>query len=757
MTLSPGTQLGPYEIVAQLGSGGMGVVYEARDPRLKRTVAIKLLPPDLTKDDTARQRFLLEAQAASALNHPNICSLYDIGDQDGQTYLVMERLEGETLAETIAKGPLPVQVAVSHALVLLDTLEKLHERGLLHRDLKPANIFLTAHGLKLLDFGLARPATSDADETVMDLTQRGVLHGTPRYMAPEALRGETTDHRADLFAIGAVLYEMLAGTPAFQGSPIEAAHAVLTETPPALAGSEGIAVVDRTIHRALAKHVDQRYASAADMAADLRQIPERPGAETAAIVRPVTRLIVLPFRLLRPDTEVDFLAFSLADAVANALVGLESLVVRSAVLASKLGADPNLERVAAEAQVDVALMSTLLRAGDALRVSAQLVELPAGTVLWSHSMHVKLGDLFQVQDDLVDRIVDSLSSRLTVRDRQPLKKNVPASPTAYEYYLRATALSGQIQQFRVARDLYQQCVEEDPGYAPAWARLGRMYRVVGKFLDQTSRDGPEASYRRSEQAFERALELSPDLPVAHNLLTGLEVERGRAVDAVIRLLGQVKRGGADPEVFAGLVLSCRYCGLLEASLAADEQARRLDPNVASSVGFSLLLAGLYQRGVEAARTGVPDIVFKAECLLKLGRAGDVVEELKTGLALPGQMAWWCAGYLGIIQNDRPLAVDNFLRLFDQLPEDDPEASYMVGKALSWLGQPDRALAALEKGVARGYYPYPAFLLDPWLDRLRENTEFGRIVDLAHSRFRDARSAYVAAGGNQLLGTRLEKG
>ena len=309
-----------------------------------------------------------------------------------------------------------------------------------------------------------------------------------------------------------------------------------------------------------------------------------------------------------------------------------------------------------------------------------------------------------------------------------------------------------MDQFRVARDLYLKCVEEDPDYAPAWARLGRMHRVVGKYFEQTTAAGPEASYQLAEQAFGRALELSPDLPIAHSLLTGLEVERGRAMEAMTRLIGQARRRGVAPDVFAGLVLSCRYCGLLEASIAADEQARRLDPKVVTSVGFSLLHAGFYERGTEVARTTMPDTIFKTECLLKLGRGAEAVEELEAGVRLEGQLSWWCSGYLAIVRDDRKSAVEPFVRLFDELPEDDPEASYTVAKAFAWLGQIDRAHTALEQGVVRGYYPHPAMLGDPWFESLQGAQAFTRILNLANDRCREARKAYVASGGDDVLGT-----
>ena len=233
MTLSPGTQLGPYEIVSQLGSGGMGVVYEARDPRLKRTVAIKLLPPDLTKDDTAKQRFLQEAQAASALDHPNICTIFEINEtDDGQLYLVMAHYEGETLKERIERGPLELDDAIDIATQVGQGLAKAHAVGIVHRDIKPANLMVTKDGtIKILDFGLATLTGAEG------VTQTATTVGTGAYMSPEQARGQQVDHRTDIWSLGVVLYEMLAGTPPFRGENLAAVvHAILERDQPSLAG-----------------------------------------------------------------------------------------------------------------------------------------------------------------------------------------------------------------------------------------------------------------------------------------------------------------------------------------------------------------------------------------------------------------------------------------------------------------------------------------------------------------------------------------
>src|SRR5262245_57200297 len=237
--------VGHYRITSKLGEGGMGVVYAAHDERLDRRVALKMISK-AAADDCARERLWREARAAASLNHPNVCQLYEIGEENGELFLAMELLEGESLAVRLLRGPLPCPEASQIALAILAALEALHRRSLVHRDLKPSNIFLTPHGVKLLDFGLARPIPSDGGRTATGLTLAGTVMGTPAYMAPEQVRGQTVDRRADLFAAGSLLFEMLCGHPPFAGdSVVRVLHAITAEQPPALGGSPAIVAVDR--------------------------------------------------------------------------------------------------------------------------------------------------------------------------------------------------------------------------------------------------------------------------------------------------------------------------------------------------------------------------------------------------------------------------------------------------------------------------------------------------------------------------------
>ena len=331
-------------------------------------------------------------------------------------------------------------------------------------------MFLTPHGVKLLDFGLAKtrpPEQSPSLVSSVELTRTGMIAGTPRYMAPEQVTGEPIDERSDLFAAGAILFEMLAGRPAFGGrNVVEILHATLHEQPPALTGSPAVAAADRVIRRALAKRPAERPPSAEAMAEELRGVRGTSGDSAPALARPLTRLVVLPFRVLRPDAETDFLAFSLPDAISTSLSGIGSLIVRSSATAARFAGDtPDLKALAAEADVDRVVMGTLLRVGDQLRATAQLVEAPVGTLLTSHTVQASLGDLFRLQDDLARRVVDALAVPLG-GGISSANLDAPRDGGAYELYLRANQLARNYDGLPEARALYERSLELDSDSRP---------------------------------------------------------------------------------------------------------------------------------------------------------------------------------------------------------------------------------------------------------------------------------------------------
>jgi TolB-like protein len=750
MSLVPGSRLAAYEIVALLGSGGMGEVYRARDLRLHRDVALKIIRG--TNEDESRRRMLREARAAAAVSHPNICQVFEAGEEQGALFITMELLTGETLADRISRGRIPVSEAISLAVETLTALHVIHAQGFIHRDLKPENIFLTPHGIKILDFGLARPASVDAGpsltQTASRLTQVGMTIGTPRYMAPEQIHGLPLDAQTDLFAMGATLYEMLSGRPAFAGSTsVDILHATLHDTPAALGGSRTIESVNRIVQRLLAKNREDRPASASAAAEELRSCLVLGDMDRVAEPRTMSWLIVLPFRVLRADAETDFLGFSLPDAIASSLSGLRSLGVRSTAGAVRFAAgEIDFAQIATDAHVDLVMTGTLLRAGNTIRVTTQLVGAPGGDVLWSHTAQATLHDVFQLQDEVVQRIVSSLSLPLTAREQQLLKHDVPASSVAYEFYLRGNqvqqATLASLEAAALAKDLYLQSVEADPLYAPSWANLGRCYRVLGKGGGEAAAD----HMQRAESCLQRALMLNPQLASATREYAQLESDFGRSKDALARLVTAVRVNDRDPQLWAGLVHACRYCGLLSASINAHERARQLDPAIATSVRHTYFLLG----DTERALTGTGRFYFEAMVLASTGNAEEALDSLRAMERVTRtELLQNLVGSLRLLlegKREDSLAASEFcIRHFP-----DPEAVFYMARQLAQLGEPARALDVLNEVIDRGFYLSHPLSADPWLAPLRSLPAYEALVERTRRLEQDVALAFMQLGGHDLL-------
>ena len=458
----------------------------------------------------------------------------------------------------------------------------------------------------------------------------------------------------------------------------------------------------------------------------------------------VTRLIVLPFRMLRPDSETEFLAFSLPDALTSSLGGLQSLVVRSGMAAARFASEPvDPKRIGLEADVDAIVTGTLVRAGSEIRVATQLTDASSGTLLWSHSAQTPVGDLFRVQDELSRRIVASLSLPLTNREQRMLQRDVPSSAKAYEYFLRGNQLSYDSKQWSIARDLYVQCVEEDPGYAPAWARLGRIHHVLGKYLPT----GTQESLVHAEAAFRRALELNPDLPIAHKLFAQLEVDLGRAHDAMIRLVERAQ--SADPELLAGLVSACRYCGLLDASVAAHARARGLESTIRTSVGHTWFLQADYARVVTVEVAEFPYIV--AISLAELGRAEEVLPLLRDlEPKAPTRLRDFIVAARTLLEGNAAESIAAVGRIVSS-DFRDPEGLFYLSRHLAHLHELGPALDLLERVVASGFFCVSAMARDPWLDSLRKKPEFTKLLRRAEARHQEALAAFDRLDGNKVLG------
>ena len=741
MSLAPGARLGPYELTAYIGAGGMGEVWRALDTRLGRPVALKLIR-DATTDPDARARLEREARLAASVSHPAICQVYELAEIDGQLVLAMELLKGAPLAARLGQ-PFPPAEAVSTALTIIGGLGALHERGIVHRDLKPSNIFITPHGVKLLDFGLARPVFPCATDATLAVTENGIGVGTPLYAAPEQLLARPFDVRADVYSLGAILFEMLTGRPPFSGATLaELIHAVVHEPPPVLAGSPAVWALDRVVRRALAKAPSDRYPDIASFADALS--PTRALLDGGAVTetRAMTRLAVLPFRLLRTDPEIEYLSLSLADVIANALSGLESLVVRSSLSTAKYATGvPDLGAVARELSVDVVLTGTVLRSHNRLRVSAQLMSAPAGDMLWSHTLQVDMDTIFELHDELAQRVIQSLP--LTRDDVRRGPRLRPTSAKAFDLYMRGMQLRMEAATWRRARDLFDQCLGIDAGFAPAWAERGRLDRVLAKYQDSTL-------IAQAESALQRALELDPDSGPAHYYRAQLEIDTGRPDEALMRLVKRAAARHVEPQVYAGLVHACRYCGLLRESVSAHQHARRLDPTVSTSVLHTYYVQRDYDRALEEAITSSDPL--EARVLGATGReteALDAARREEARFAQVPRLAAYCAAQRAAFEG-RSSDVLAIAEPYDSSSVSDGEDLFHWGEICARAGLPGEALTRLERAADWGYMCSPAYEGSSYLVQLHGMARFAALLERVRARQRAVAKQFTGAGGLALL-------
>ncbi len=556
-----GKTLGHYRIDEKLGEGGMGVVYRAHDERLDREVALKILPASSFSDPTARARLLREARSAASLNHPHICTIYEVGEADGQAYIAMELVEGEALSARLAGGALPTEQVLRYGLQLAEALGHAHERGLVHRDLKSANVVITTEGrAKVLDFGLAKRLSENEMDVVTrsqaSLTAPGALVGTLAYMAPEQLRGQPADARSDIWALGLVLYEMAAGSRPFRGQTgYELSSAILDHRPAPLAGKAPLGL-RAVIERCLEKEPARRYQRAGEVRAALEatqtgrvspwadrryRLARRPWLALAAAVLVVaavttalnferirTRLwssanhieslAVLPLENLSGNPEQDYLAEGVHEALITDLAklsGFRRVIARASVMRYRRSDKP-LAQIGRELGVDAVITGAVQRSGDRVRVTAHLINAATEQQLWTEQYERQLRDVLSLQDEIVAAITRQINLKLTSQDQARLKRARPVDPEAYDTYLKGLSHLHRrtANDLEIAMQYFQRALEKDPNYAAAYAGIAQVWghrEVLGIV--------PRAAAEQGRSAAQKALELDDTSAEAHVVMS----------------------------------------------------------------------------------------------------------------------------------------------------------------------------------------------------------------------------------------------
>jgi TolB-like protein/predicted Ser/Thr protein kinase len=751
-----GQTISHYRVLETLGAGGMGVVYKAEDIRLGRLVALKMLSDEI-KDLAATERFQREARTASALNHPNICTIYEVDQVDGKPFLVMELLEGQTLRD---RGRLENEKLLDLAIEFADALTTAHQAHIIHRDLKPANLFLTKLGhLKILDFGLAKllaegDDSSRAATALRDLTASDTTLGTVAYMSPEQARGEALDARTDLFSFGAVLYELATGTRAFSGNTTAVIFdSILHKQPPPPAQVNP--ALAQIIMKALEKDRDLRYQSAADIRADLKRLKHDSGATVTA--KPSTRLVwiavaavviitafalwrfrpspaarsnqqttvaVLPFANLGGNRDQDYLRLALPDELITILSHSRALGVRPFALTRRFTGDVDPQATGRALNVGSIITGHFRDTAGRIGITLEAVNVEKNDVLWRDSIEAPAEDLIALREQLAAHVRSGLLPLLNAGGTAEASR--PKNDEAYALYLRAAAISTDQEPNKEALATLEKAVLLDPTFAPAWSALS-----ARAYYDSEYSDGGVAARQRSQVAASRALSLDPDLIDAVKRLVILQTEQGDLAQAYARAKDLLRRRPENAEAHFTVSYPLRYAGLLNESARECEAARSIDPR--NSGWRSCALTFLHLGDLARARQFLDldagsnwNNAVTTYILLRQGEpeaAVRVAEKTFTRVEIT-----WLPVLRASVRRLPQAEIERTVRTAKQnvLKSTDSEPLYFTAQVLGYSGRPADAVELLRVAVQRGYCAVPAIDSDPGFAQVRSLPEFQEV-------------------------------
>jgi serine/threonine protein kinase len=726
------TFAGRYQIIEKLGEGGMGVVYKAEDTKLKRTVALKFLPSELTRDSQAKKRFLQETQAAASLDNPNICTVHEISEVEGRMFIVMNYVKGQSLKERIVLAPMKLEEALDISTQVGEGLRAAHEKGIIHRDIKPANIMLTEKGqAKIMDFGLAKLAWA------ADLTKTAGTMGTLGYMSPEQARGDAVDHRTDIWSFGVVLYEMLAGQLPFRGEETQGVvYSILKKDPERLSvlRPDVPRHIEQAVAKALTKDPARRYQNIQEFLQDLK-IPA-----PFIFAKPEKSIVVLPFEDLSPGKDNEYFSDGLTEEIITDLSHIHDLLVisRSSAMTFK-GTKKKVPEIAREVNVRYVLEGSVRKAGNSLRITAQLIDAANDAHLWAEKYSGLLDDVFDIQEKVSRSILEALKLKLTLQEGRVMAEKPIVNGAAFECYLRA---KHEIMLFTVdglerAFKYLQNGLDIIGDNALLYAGLGYAHvQMVNQGI------GQQEHLDEARKYVEKAFSLDKELAQANLVLGLVSMLEGKPREMVNHLKLSLAKDPGDADTAVWLAWAYLFNGKIAAAISLVETYRQRDPvNPSWQLydGLVNFFMGRFDLAVEGMARSLHTLsdspawrFWYALCLAFAGRFEECVSvSAVSASAAPTEDAWVnLSKFLNFtlqrdLKNISNLITPGILSTMKR----DGQYSYHMACFYAYLGERDLALDWLENAVNRGMFNYPLFAEhDPFLEKIRAEERFKKLME-----------------------------